>query len=76
MRSRDTLLCLRDSFFASYAFVVITLPDSPMALHKEKFSLSAASAIVSYSCGLAEAQSFCTCVGKERSRLPVSIGRL
>ena len=32
-----------------------------MVSQREKFVLSAAS-IVSYSCGLAEAQSFCTCI--------------
>ena len=52
-------------------FVVITLPDSPIALQKEKFTMSATTTIVSEFCGLAEAQSFCTCVGKKRSRLLV-----
>ena len=48
-RPRGLHLCnlyLRGSFFASYAFVVITLPDSPMASHREKFSLSAASVLL------------------------------
>ena len=52
-------MCLRDTFFASYAFVVITLSDFPMASRKEKSSLLAATTLVSYCCGLAEAQSFC-----------------
>ena len=34
----------------------------PMASQREKSSLSRATTIVSYSHGLAEAQSFCTCV--------------
>ena len=33
-----------------------------MASQREKFSFLASTTIVSYSCGLAEAQSFCNCV--------------
>ena len=48
--------------FASYAFVVITLPDPPITSERVKFSLSAATTIDSCFCGLAEAQSFGACV--------------
>ena len=53
---------LASFIFSSYAFVAITLPDFPMTSQREKFSLLAAITIFSISCGLAEAQSFCTCV--------------
>ena len=64
---------MRELFCASYAFVAITLPDSPMVSQREKFSSSVANAIDSYFCGLAEAQAFCICVSEERSgRLEVT----
>ena len=48
--------------FASYAFVAITLPDFHMASQRQKFSLLSTTITVSYSCGVAEAQTFCNCV--------------
>ena len=41
---------------------LITLPDSFIASQREKFSLSAATTRIRDSCGLTEAQSFCTCI--------------
>ena len=42
-----------------------------MVLQREKFSLTAATTIGSYSCGLAGATSFCTGVGKGVGYVPV-----
>ena len=66
-----------DSFCVSYAFVVITtLPDFTMASQREKFSLSAATTIVSYSCGLAEAQSLRACVFSLTEKRPPNIKKI
>ena len=56
--------------FAFYAFVVITLPDSPIASRREKFSLSVATTIVSYCCGRLKLSRFVPVVLATQKRQP------